>query len=173
MALGAIRFFFAEGGMALSLLKARYRFRSVLEITAEDLRLAEAKAVLIDADNTLSFHGSQEPYPGVLEWLLKMKENGIPFVIISNNKRERIEPFAAKLGLPFIEKSKKPLPSGFKRACKMLGVKPSETAVIGDQIFTDVLGGNLIGAKVFLTEPLGPDTDKYIKAKRHFEKWFR
>ncbi|MCQ2386497.1 MAG: YqeG family HAD IIIA-type phosphatase [Clostridia bacterium] len=159
--------------MALSLLKARYRFKSVLDITAEDLRLAGAKAVLIDADNTLSFHGSQVPYPGVAKWLEKMKESGIPFVIISNNERERIEPFAEKLGLPFIEKSKKPLPFGFRRACKMLGVAPSETAVIGDQIFTDVLGGNLIGAKVFLTEPLGPDTDKYIKAKRHFEKWFR
>ena len=157
----------------MSLLKARYRFPSVLEITAEDLRLAGAKAVLIDADNTLSLHGSQEPFPGVTDWLGKITGSGIPLIIISNNERERIKPFADKLGLPFVEKSKKPLPTGFKRACRMLGVKPSETAVIGDQIFTDVLGGNLIGAAVFLTEPLGPDTDKYIKAKRHLEKWFR
>ena len=157
----------------MALLKARFRFQNVLAITPEFLRNAGARAILIDADNTLSFHGSQEPYPGVAEWLRKIVGNGIPAVIISNNERERIEPFARKLGLPFVEKSKKPLPVGFRKACRKLGVPPSETAVIGDQIFTDVLGGNLIGATVILTEPLGPDTDKFIKAKRHFEKWIR
>ena len=157
----------------MPLLKAKYRFQNVLSITPEFLQNVGVKAILIDADNTLSLHGSQEPHPGVVEWLRKIKESGIPLVIISNNERERVEPFAKKLGLPFIEKSRKPLPSGFRKACRTLGVSPSETAVVGDQIFTDVLGGNLIGATVILTEPLGPDTDKFIKAKRHLEKWVR
>lgn len=157
----------------MALLKARYRFQNVLAITAEFLKSTGARAVLIDADNTLSFHGSREPYPGIEKWLREIVGSGIPVIIISNNERERVEPFARRLGLPFVEKSKKPLPVGFRKACRKLGVSPSETAVIGDQIFTDVLGGNLIGAKVILTEPLGPDTDKFIKAKRHLEKWIR
>lgn len=157
----------------MSLLKPQYRFRNVMQITPDDIKKSGAKAVLIDADNTLAFHDSQQPYPGVVNWIKEIIAAGIPMIIISNNNAERVRPFAEKLGLPFAEKSAKPLPKGFVKACKRLGVSPKETAVIGDQIFTDVLGGNLIGAKVFLTEPLGPETDGFIKFKRHLEKWVK
>lgn len=144
-----------------------------MQIKPEDIKNSGAKAVLIDADNTLAFHDSQQPYPGVTGWIKNIIAAGIPMIIISNNSAERVRPFAESLGLPFIEKSAKPLPKGFRRACERLGVSPRETAVIGDQIFTDVVGGNLIGAKVFLTEPLGPETDGFIKFKRHLEKWVK
>jgi len=155
-----------------------------MQIKPEDIKNSGAKAVLIDADNTLAFHDSQQPYPGVTGWIKDIIAAGIPMIIISNNSAERVRPFAESLGLPFIEKSAKPLPSGrftssrmsakgFRRACARLGVSPRETAVIGDQIFTDVVGGNLIGARVFLTEPLGPETDGFIKFKRHLEKWVK
>lgn len=157
----------------LSVLKPQYRFNCILDITAEDLKAAGAKLVLLDADNTLSLHGSQEPHSGVPEWIEEIKKSGIELVIVSNNSESRIKPFAEKLGLPFVFKGAKPLPKGFKKACKMFGVSPKESAVIGDQIFTDVLGGNWIGAKVFLTEPLGPETDFFIKLKRKIEKYIR
>ena len=155
----------------MPLLKPQYRFHNVMEIPPEDIKNSGATAVLIDADNTLALHNSQQPYPGVSSWIKTVIASGIPMIIISNNSAERVRPFAEKLGLPFVEKSAKPLPKGFLRACKRLGVKPAKAAVIGDQIFTDVLGGNLIGAKVFLTKPLGPETDNFIKFKRHLEKW--
>lgn len=154
----------------MQLFKPQYRFQNVMQIKPEDIKNSGAKAVLIDADNTLAFHDSQQPYPGVTGWIKDIIAAGIPMIIISNNSAERVRPFAESLGLPFIEKSAKPLPKGFRRACARLGVSPRETAVIGDQIFTDVVGGNLIGAKVFLTEPLGPETDGFIKFKRHLEK---
>lgn len=157
----------------MSIFKPRCRFVNILGITPEDIKNSGARAALVDADNTLSLHGSQEPYPGVPEWIRKTVGSGIPVIIISNNNRERIAPFAERLGVPYIEKSAKPLPNGFLRACRRLGIKPKEAAVIGDQIFTDVVGGNLIGATVFLTAPLGPDTDKFIKAKRRLEKFVR
>ena len=75
--------------------------------------------------------------------------------------------------MPFVYKSAKPLPKGFKKAAEKFGMKPEETAVIGDQLFTDVLGGKIFGSKVFLTEPLGPETDFFIKIKRKFEKFIR
>ena len=131
-----------------------------MQIKPEDIKNSGAKAVLIDADNTLAFHDSQQPYPGVTGWIKDIIAAGIPMIIISNNSAERVRPFAESLGLPFIEKSAKPLPKGFRRACARLGVSQRETAVIGDQIFTDVVGGNLIGAKVFLTT--------YVKVK---EDW--
>ena len=155
------------------LLKAKYRFLTAMDITPEDLKDAGVLAVLLDADNTLSFHNSNEPYPGAVEWVRKLLRSGIPVVIVSNNKKERIAPFAEKFGVPYIENGAKPLPNGFLRACKRLGISPKDTAVIGDQVFTDVLGGNLIGAKVFLTEPLGEDTNKFILFKRKLEKLVR
>lgn len=157
----------------MSVLKPQYRFDCILDITADDLKSVGTKLVLLDADNTLSLHGSQKPHEGVPEWIEEIKKSGINLVIVSNNSEDRIKPFAEKLGLPFVYKSAKPLPKGFKKACKMFGVSPKESAVIGDQIFTDVLGGNLIGAKVFLTEPLGPETNSFIKLKRKLEKYIR
>ena len=157
----------------MSIFKADYRFDKITDITAADLKNAGAKLVLLDADNTLSLHGSQEPASGVPEWLEEIRKEGFVPVIISNNNESRIKPFAEKLGLPFVFKSAKPLPKGFKKASEKFGFKPEETAVIGDQIFTDVLGGKLFGAKVFLTEPLGPETDFFIKIKRKFEKFIR
>ena len=157
----------------MSVLKADYRFEKITDITAEDLKKAGAKLVLLDADNTLSLHGSQEPFSGVPEWIFEIKKSGFELIIISNNSRERIKPFAEKLGLPFVYKSAKPLSKGFSIACKKLSAKPEETAVIGDQIFTDVLGGKLFGSKVFLTEPIGPETNAFIKFKRIIEKFIR
>ena len=157
----------------MSVLKADYRFEKITDITAADLEKAGAKLVLLDADNTLSLHGSQEPFSGVSEWIEEIKKEGFQLVIISNNSESRIKPFADKLGLPFVFKSAKPLSKGFKKATEKFGFEPKETAVIGDQVFTDVLGGKLFGAKVFLTEPLGPETDFFIKIKRKFEKFIR
>ena len=130
----------------MSFLKADYRFKKITDITAADLKKAGAKLVLLDADNTLSFHGSQKPYPGVPEWIEEIKKEGFVLVIISNNSESRIRPFAEKLGLPFVFKSAKPLSKGFKTACEKFGFEPKETAVIGDQVFTDVLGGKLFGS---------------------------
>lgn len=157
----------------MSVLKADYRFEKITDITLEDLKKAGIKIVLADADNTLSFHGAKKPFCGVPEWIEEIKKGGIEIVIISNNSRERIEPFAKELGLPFVYKSAKPLSKGFKKACEEFGFEPKEAAVIGDQVFTDVLGGKLFGAKVFLTEPIGPETDSFIKIKRKFEKFIR
>lgn len=157
----------------MSLLKPNYRFNCVTDITAEDLKKAGVKLVLLDADNTISLHGSQEPFEGVVQWIENVRKNKIELIIISNNSEERIKPFANKLNLPFVSKSKKPLPNGFKKACKMFNLTPKDCAVIGDQVFTDVLGGRIFGAKVFLTEPLGPETDFFIKMKRKIEKYIR
>lgn len=155
------------------LFKPRFRFDSVLEIKPGFLKSINAKAILLDIDNTLAFHGSQTPFEGVTNWIEEIISSGIMITVISNNTPERVKPFADKLGVAFEANAKKPLVKGLKSACKKMGIEPFDAAVIGDQIFTDVLGGNLLGAKVILTEPLGPDTDKFIIFKRKLEKYIR
>jgi HAD superfamily phosphatase (TIGR01668 family) len=75
---------------------------------------------------------------------------------VSNNSGPRVSEFASKVGIPFIPKASKPRRKGFREAMAMLGVAPEKTVVIGDQIFTDVLGGNRSGAHTILVVPIDP-----------------
>ena len=157
----------------MSILKADYRFEKITDITAADLKEAGTKLVLLDADNTLSLHGSQEPFFGVSEWIKEIKKEGFVLVIISNNSESRIKPFAEKLGLPFVFKSAKPLSKGFKKATEKFGFEPKETAIIGDQVFTDVWGAKRAGCLAILTKPLHKGGEGFfIALKRLFEKPF-
>jgi HAD superfamily phosphatase (TIGR01668 family) len=135
------------------------------------------KAVLLDVDNTLSPHGAAEPEAEVPAWLNAVLQSGIRVMIVSNNSQERVQPFAAKLGLEFETKAAKPLPLGFNRARNRLQCGKKETAVIGDQLFTDMLGANLAGMTAILVEPIEPETMLQFRVKRKLEipilAWFR
>ena len=90
--------------------------------------------------------------------------------LLSNSKEKRVEPFANKIGLNYISLALKPLPFGFFKAKKALGLKHKEVAIVGDQIFTDVLGGNLVGVKTLLLTPIKLETTKGFVFKRKLEK---
>ena len=99
-----------------------------------------------------------------------MQDNGIKLMVLSNSKRFRVEPFAARIGLPFISSGCKPLPTGYLRGVKALGEKRKNTAIVGDQIFTDVLGGNVVGVKTILLTPIKPEDGWSFKLRRKLEK---
>ena len=129
------------------------------------------KALLLDVDNTLTTHNSQDLSPAVSAWLEDVKAKGITPVIVSNGTTKRVKPFAERLGLPFTASAAKPLPCGFLRAMKERGLKRCECVVIGDQIFTDVLGGKAAGMRVIQVLPIDIDTDTaFIHFKRKLEK---
>ena len=88
----------------------------------------KVRALLLDVDNTLSEPESQTPFPGTIEWAQAMQKAGIALVILSNNYRERVAPFAAQYELPFEPFAMKPLPIGYRKAMKHLGVRASECA---------------------------------------------
>lgn len=128
------------------------------------------KAVLLDVDNTLTAHNSQGLRAEISAWLADVQAAGIIPVIVSNGKAERVRPFAEKLGLPFTASAAKPLPCGFLRAKKQLGLSKKACMVIGDQIFTDVLGGKFAGMRVIQTLPLDTASDTgFIRFKRKLE----
>ena len=126
----------------------------VLEITPELLSKIGVSAVILDVDNTLSLHGSQTPYEGTVEWSRKIRDAGIAVLILSNNTKERVEPFAALYGIPFVSRGLKPLPFGYWRCAKLMEAPCGKTAVVGDQIFTDTLGANNAGVIPLLVEPI-------------------
>ena len=147
-----------------------YVFDKVPDITPEFLKKHRIKALILDLDNTLTTHNNPIPPQSSLDWIKRMKEAGIKLMIVSNNSDERVLPFAEKLGLDFEARGKKPLPFGYKRAVKRLGVSSREVAAVGDQIFTDIMGCFTAGIRSIFVFPIKPETSLPFRFKRSIEK---
>jgi len=145
--------------------------KDVTSISPALLHEMGIKALLLDVDNTLTTHNSQHLPPAISQWLETVKGEGFTPVIVSNGNEKRVTPFANALGLPFTASAAKPFPCGFLRAMKERGLKREECVVIGDQIFTDVLGGKAAGMRVIQVLPIDTATDTaFIRFKRKLEK---
>ncbi len=145
-------------------------FNRAFDITPLYLINNNIKALILDVDNTLTGHGSQKLPLEIEKWLSEMNSAGIKMVIVSNNFKKRVEPFAKSINLKFCAFSCKPSPLGLAKATKMLGVKKSEVALVGDQIFTDILGANIYNIKSLLVLPMYGDIKFTIRLKRAMEK---
>lgn len=145
--------------------------RRITDVTAEDLRRLGVRAVLLDVDNTLTTHDAPDLDPQVRDWLSHMQNEGFALMIVSNNRAERVEPFARSIDLPFVARGCKPLPKGYRTAASVLGIPLRECIAIGDQIFTDVMGANLAKIPSIMLEPIQPEVDqKFIVFKRKIER---
>lgn len=153
----------------MPLLRPTYVFHRASAITPQFLQAQGIKGLILDVDNTLTAHGSQELPCDIARWLEEMRAAGIKMTIASNNFKKRVEPFARKLALPFASFCCKPSPLGLARACRTMGVHRSEAALVGDQIFTDAMGANLYGIPVLLVEPMQDDQTWSIRLKRKLE----
>ena len=142
---------------------------TVLEIDADFLKKNQLKGLLLDVDNTLLYY-DRTRLKGIEAWVKKRKAEGTKLCILSNSdKKDKVQLLAEDLEIPFIYFAKKPLKSGFKRAQKILGLEACHIGVVGDQIFTDVLGANRMKMKSILTKPL-EERDIFItKVKRPLE----
>lgn len=149
-----------------------YVFNNVSEITADFLNKHNIKGLLLDLDNTLTTHNNPVPPQSSLDWLDRMKEAGIKMMIVSNNSSERVMPFAKTLGLHFVPNGKKPLTFGYTQAIKEMGIDKKNTAAVGDQIFTDILGSKLKGIRSLFVFPIEPESSLPFRFKRTCEKPF-
>ena len=89
------------------------------------------------------------------DWAAALGEQGITLFVLSNNRHpERPRRFSQALGVPFLGHAGKPKPGGFRRAMEQMGCTPEQTAIVGDQLFTDILGGRNAGVLTLLVEPI-------------------
>ncbi|WP_038070992.1 YqeG family HAD IIIA-type phosphatase [Thermus scotoductus] len=144
---------------------------SLLHLTPKWLEERGLKGVILDLDNTLLPYGEEEPLPEHQAWLEALKAE-VPVYLLSNALPDRFARIQGRLGLPGHAPALKPW-LGFQRALKALGLPPQEVAVVGDQIFTDVLGGNLVGAYTVLVPPLREREFFYTRFIRMLETPFR
>lgn len=128
--------------------------KNIKEIEYEMLIKNNIKGLILDVDNTLLDY-YKNMIDGLEEWCENMKEKGIKFCIASNsNNRNKVDTVSKKLQIPYIFFAKKPLKMGLNKAAKLMGLKNEEVAVVGDQIFTDVLGANRCKMFSILVDPI-------------------
>ncbi len=154
----------------MALFKSTAVFKRITDIDIDFFKNNNIETLLLDVDNTLSTHHGTVLVDGLSDWLKQMQENGIGLVVVSNSKDWRIKPFAKKIGLPYVSLACKPLPNGYRKAVKMMNANKKTTAIIGDQIFTDVLGANLYGIRSLLVRPVKLEDGWSFKVRRYFEK---
>lgn len=152
------------------LIKPKARFKRITEITPEFLKNRGISGLILDLDNTLTLHDAPIAECGIMEWLDTMKDSKIQMMIVSNNNYERVLPTANALNLPFVSNGKKPITTGFTRAKRLMGLNKKQIAVIGDQIFTDMICGNLSGMFTILVEPFEEEKHGFLHFKRVIQK---
>lgn len=128
---------------------------SIYDIDLPALKAAGITLLLADLDNTLVPYGVAVATDEVRAWNEALQAEGITLFVLSNNRHaDRPRIFCEDLGIPFIGHAGKPKTAGFLRAMEEMGVTASQTAIVGDQIFTDTLGGNRAGVFTILVKPI-------------------
>ena len=150
--------------------KPHLQLNRATDITANLLKEMKVSCLILDVVNTLCLKKGKKIFDGVMEWLDKMKKAGIKLIILSNAKPERMEGIAKNFGLPFVALGLKPLTVGYKRAAKRMGENIKNCAIVGDQLLTDILGGNLSRCKTILVCPVELETSFGFKIKRGIER---
>ncbi len=155
--------------MSVSLFPKLYA-ASVYHINYEALYTAGFRGLVFDIDNTLAPFDIPEPDERLSEFFLELERIGFTVVFISNNSHTRVSRFAAALPVESLGKAKKPSTRALLNTLKRLNLKPNECALIGDQVFTDVLCANRAGLLSILVKPISTRDEWTVRIKRVPEK---
>lgn len=148
-----------------------YMLDSVFDITPDFLKCLDIRAVIFDIDNTLVPHNHPDPDVKIVDYLEKLKNNGIKIGIVSNNSQKRVSLFTKNLGVSYSYKSGKPKKGSLDAVSGSFMLEPSHIALVGDQIFTDILAAKREGIISILVSPIDISKENlFIRLKRFFER---
>ena len=132
--------------------------QSVAEITPERLQAQGIRALLLDLDNTITPWRSRQVPAEVADWVKQMQAAGVKLCFVSNTRNlGRLQWLSETLGIPYARGPMKPRRAMLRRALEMLNVEPEHAAMVGDQLFTDIWGGNRLGIYNLLQPKLARD----------------
>jgi HAD superfamily phosphatase (TIGR01668 family) len=142
------------------------------EVDIADLLARGVRGVILDLDNTLTQWKSTAVSPAVAAWVARLRAAGVQACVVSNAAgARRVRVVADALGIPWITRAGKPLARGFRKAMARMGTAPDATAAIGDQVFTDVWGGNRLGLYTILLDPTSSRESWFTKlVQRNLER---
>lgn len=138
-------------------------------INLDKLKSRGIKLLVLDIDNTLVPHDAKLPDENAFKFVEKVKKSGLDICLVSNNVEDRVALFAKPLKVKAYPFAKKPLKITYKKMMKELGYQSHEIAVVGDQLLTDMLGGNRCHLYTILSHPLVERDLKWTKINRVFE----
>lgn len=155
----------------MGLFRATRYAASLPQVSVEDLVADGVRLVLLDRDNTCVPRDATEPPAEVMAWLERAREAGMRLCLVSNNfHSSQVRGSAEHMGMEVVDHAMKPLPFALVRAMRLMGAVPGETVMIGDQVFTDVVAGNLAGVRTVLVRPQSRKDLWYTHIFRVFER---
>ncbi|NLD50430.1 MAG: YqeG family HAD IIIA-type phosphatase [Clostridiaceae bacterium] len=143
----------------------------IQDIDLYNLSRNNIKGLILDIDNTLVPEHVEEADENAIEWIMDVKRAGFKVCIVSNASKKRVVKFNEKLKVHALHRASKPGTESFLKAALLMEIKPEETAVIGDQIFTDIYGGNRANMFTVLVKPLDEREFFFVRMKRIVEKF--
>ncbi len=153
-------------------LKPDLYIQSVYQLDIEILKKKQIQGIIIDIDNTLVSWDTCEPDEICTAFIQMLLSNGFKLCILSNARKKRVALFNRTLSLPALHNAFKPFKGAFTGAMKRMGTTAADTAVIGDQLFTDILGGKRLGLFTILVAPISSKEFLWTKFMRRIEKRF-
>lgn len=144
--------------------------QSIYTIDYQKLLDKGIKCLLFDLDNTLVPVTNRQPTKKVKDLFDDLKNKGFKVIIFSNSGRKRLKPFKEELNVDCCASACKPLKKKFLLILKEYHYSINEVAIIGDQILTDILGGNNIGILTVLVNPISNKDFLITKFNRIREK---
>lgn len=154
----------------LKILKPHLFLRTIYELDFGRLSRRGIHGLIVDLDNTLVGYNRPDASEQLRSWLARAKQLGFDVCIVSNNLTARVEAFARVIGVKSVSNAAKPRRRGFSLAMSKMGTQPATTAVIGDQVFTDILGGNRLGLYTILVHPVDPHEFLTTRLVRRVER---
>lgn len=156
----------------MSLLRPKDVIGHVTHITPEFLAARGLRGLLLDLDNTLVPYGSYDSagVQHVMDWARDLKLAGIGLYLLSNATGRRASFWLEKLDFQGVGLAGKPNPRAFRRALRTLNLSAPQVGMVGDQLFTDVLGGNLLGLHTILVQPLATNALPHTRVARKLER---
>lgn len=153
----------------LQIFYPKKRMKSIKDIDFVKLYEIGYRGVIFDIDNTLVPHGKPAT-PEIVEFFEWLREIGFRTRLLSNNQKERVEPFAIAVKSSFICNAHKPSRTNYLLAVKEMGIRIDETIFVGDQLFTDIYGANRSNIESILVDPIHKKEEIQIVMKRKLEK---
>lgn len=144
--------------------------KSIYAIDYKKLLNRGIKCLLFDLDNTIVPIKMKAPSNKIKSLFEDLKEMGFKIIIFSNSPKGRLKPFKDELGVDCSANSRKPSIKKFLQIIDIYGYAVSEIAIIGDELLTDVLGGNKVGITTILVNPVGKKDFFLAKIRRIIEK---
>lgn len=155
----------------MTLLAPARRVRAITDIDVLGLKAQGVRCVLFDRDNTVVPRDTGRAPAEVVAWLDEARGHGISLCMVSNNFHTReVEASAAELGCKVVHHAMKPAPFAVRRALALMGEVPERAVLVGDQVFTDVIAGNLAGVRTILVDPQSTSDLWYTHVFRLFER---